>query len=99
MRISDWSSDVCSSDLGRQGLTATEYPAQTGAAGAQGLVDKQTEQRRYEVQRGHAKLFDQLRAAVRVTVFAGASQDQLASSEVRRVGEECVSTCRSWWSP
>src|SRR3546814_13348097 len=21
------------------------------------------------------------------------------SSEVRRVGRECVSTCRSWWSP
>src|SRR3546814_1545749 len=23
----------------------------------------------------------------------------VARSEERRVGEECVSTCRSWWSP
>src|SRR3546814_13938088 len=24
---------------------------------------------------------------------------ELGSLDVRRVGEECVSTCRSWWSP
>src|SRR3546814_5837837 len=25
--------------------------------------------------------------------------DRLIRSEERRVGKECVSTCRSWWSP
>src|SRR3546814_10646130 len=26
-------------------------------------------------------------------------QPEVARSEERRVGKECVSTCRSWWSP
>src|SRR3546814_20340657 len=28
-----------------------------------------------------------------------AKNQQITRSEERRVGEECVSTCRSWWSP
>src|SRR3546814_1068898 len=62
MRISDWSSDVCSSDLGRQCR---------GAAGGRLLA----------VEIGQALDGDGTR------------------SEERRVGKECVSTCRSRWSP
>src|SRR3546814_9842352 len=62
MRISDWSSDVCSSDL----------PA------------------------GRARLFSGLE-------FPGGLlplwQSERWRSEERRVGKECVSTCRSRWSP
>src|SRR3546814_10308806 len=66
MRISDWSSDVCSSDLA---LFQVES----------GLVE------------GKAKFGDQRRRVVDVK--------QLFRSEERRVGKECVSTCRSRWSP
>src|SRR3546814_19703807 len=56
MRISDWSSDVCSSDL-----------RVTGAY-------------RFRIRPGDPILFQH-------------------RSEERRVGKECVSTCRSRWSP
>src|SRR3546814_6518648 len=76
MRISDWSSDVCSSDL--KGMNRDAFDA---------LVD------------------DQLRAAgADYVALAGymriLSSDFVARrSEERRVGKECVSTCRSRWSP
>src|SRR3546814_8388381 len=72
MRISDWSSDVCSSDL-------NAFP---GAW----LVP------------GNLRIGNFIRLAVFV-------DDQLRGflgvfrSEERRVGKECVSTCRSRWSP
>src|SRR3546814_15945943 len=34
-----------------------------------------------------------------VAYVAGCSCRLRARSEERRVGNECVSTCRSWWSP
>src|SRR3546814_5345957 len=69
MRISDWSSDVCSSDLQR---------VQHGMAGA--------------VSRRAGALRD---------AFAevGGHAAEGARSEERSVGKECVSTCRSRWSP
>src|SRR3546814_3187980 len=67
MRISDWSSDVCSSDLDqrRQGFGYDDFR-----------------------RRGwrHQQLIE-------------GSQFALTRSEERRVGKECVSTCRSRWSP
>src|SRR3546814_6286954 len=82
MRISDWSSDVCSSDLldGGQrdfGLFVT------AGQGAPGRVHRprrsgRTARSDHEATAG---LFDTHR------------------SEERRVGKECVSTCRSRWSP
>src|SRR3546814_10302660 len=60
MRISDWSSDVCSSDLVHGGL----------------LVALGVEQ-----------------------PPSGAEDRVVTRSEERRVGKECVSTCRSRWSP
>src|SRR3546814_17849660 len=85
MRISDWSSDVCSSDLGHQRLgDALAANLQQGpevvrlAAQEAGLGGGQRDGHRGTQRR-------EIRRAGR--------------SEARRVGKECVSTCRSRWSP
>src|SRR3546814_8641424 len=79
MRISDWSSDVCSSDLVSQQLAA--LTAETGTA----LIEP--DGRRVRLTPAGQRLADHA-----VTILA-------ARSEERRVGKECVSTCRSRWSP
>src|SRR3546814_8888655 len=82
MRISDWSSDVCSSDLPEIGIR----PSAQGADGADG-----TQQYRHPA--GGADVYPQPRC--RACLPPG----QRLRSEERRVGKECVSTCRSRWSP
>src|SRR3546814_2304046 len=83
MRISDWSSDVCSSDLGG-GAIFVEFGTlvmnrslvignTTGGAGGGGILMG--------------------------TDDAAAENRPTVRSEERRVGKECVSTCRSRWSP
>src|SRR3546814_2642406 len=76
MRISDWSSDVCSSDLTR-GLRE-RFPDRV------------------------------LGTPISENAFAGLGgglamdgryKPVVERSEERRVGKECVSTCRSRWSP
>src|SRR3546814_10081923 len=82
MRISDWSSDVCSSDLlapfGKAAVGGEDH----GAAFIAG-VDQ---------------LEEQVAAAWDDRQVADLVDDQQRSEE-RRVGKECVSTCRSRWSP
>src|SRR3546814_10796888 len=75
MRISDWSSDVCSSDLSRG-------PAPR-AAGDRGTRRAAARTLRRVADRGAQRL----------------GQYRRRRSEERRVGKECVSTCRSRWSP
>src|SRR3546814_13665909 len=77
MRISDWSSDVCSSDLnlrhrqkGRRTAPRTRQPGS---------------------QRARPRSLGQAPDGL------GPGNDR--RSEERRVGKECVSTCRSRWSP
>src|SRR3546814_4416446 len=83
MRISDWSSDVCSSDLFR--LLVVDRVSVLIAA--------------FDVS---LRLPD---SDVQCTVTGQHHPCRLASglkrgrSEERRVGKECVSTCRSRWSP
>src|SRR3546814_3206377 len=76
LRISDWSSDVCSSDL-----QSNLLPIEEGSAvlvEGEGIVGPAIPQILHDI--------DELaRPFVR--------------SEERRVGKECVSTCRSRWSP
>src|SRR3546814_13756467 len=95
MRISDWSSDVCSSDL----PFALRWVFVLGEGGAVSLED---------VLPGVSCLledcFSGLRATTRtafVAIRAIAHQRLIEPerSEERRVGKECVSTCRSRWSP
>src|SRR3546814_6065688 len=78
MRISDWSSDVCSSDL--LSLIATAAVCGIGVAFIQAIFP------------GIIKA----RFPTSVQVVTGLYS---ARSEERRVGKECVSTCRSRWSP
>src|SRR3546814_2762017 len=79
MRISDWSSDVCSSDLWdrNEGPISTDF--------SKGRENQET-----------------------LCLIGGAEGDRTPDlcnaiaalrSEERRVGKECVSTCRSRWSP
>src|SRR3546814_12989656 len=95
MRISDWSSDVCSSDL-----NAARLLKETGAAAVKvegGKVLAPTieflTQRGIPVM-GHVGLTPQA-----VNILGGYGVRGKSRSEERRVGKECVSTCRSRWSP
>src|SRR3546814_17688213 len=98
MRISDWSSDVCSSDLAaaRKLVVAGKlFPVFCGTAfknkGVQPLLDA---------------VVAYLPSPVELPPVDGkdpANEDKILHrkperSEERRVGEECVSTCRFRWS-
>src|SRR3546814_12884311 len=99
MRISDWSSDVCSSDLLRardrylRGLHALrrEEIAPLAAVHAELL---QVGDEAVEV----AGAGDKLNGFAGVLVVGRQDHRVLARSEERRVGKECVSTFRSRWS-
>src|SRR3546814_1367939 len=89
MRISDWSSDVCSSDL----------------LDVLGQID---DDRTRTARRGDVESLGDDRAdlgrVLHQVIVLGAVARQadgvgLLRSEERRVGKECVSTCRSRWSP
>src|SRR3546814_11614441 len=130
MRISDWSSDVCSSDLvvplvrtlrrawpgvaltwvigkgeyrlleGLEGVEFVVYDKKTGLAGMRAL------RRRFGGRRFDALLQMQvtaranlLSAFVPATRRIGYARTRSKRSDERRVGKECVSTCRYRWSP
>src|SRR3546814_12870090 len=100
MRISDWSSDVCSSDLhpcllcDAAGDRLTHPPGRIGGElVALGIVELL-----YRADQAGVALLDQVEHRhLGPAVLAGDRDDQ--SSEERSVGKECVSTCRSRWSP
>src|SRR3546814_16026443 len=110
MRISDWSSDVCSSDL----------PVGTAAKNKRGTTvrfwanptyfdsPKYSMPRLKQVLRAKAVLCPNLRVTLLdkihseeiVWQYENGLTDYLKDrSEERRVGKECVSTGRSRWSP
>src|SRR3546814_17093422 len=109
MRISDWSSDVCSSDLSL--IIGLAYVVLVAAA--VGFFLYQTEEREkaeWETIAGrvkeHALILDALAGAVADRVkeiqqdaVPDEAQARAGSSEERRVGKEWVSTGRSWWWP
>src|SRR3546814_8396964 len=88
MRISDWSSDVCSSDL----LTLVVLEIVLGIDNLifrAILADKLP-----PAQRDRARVIGlSLALIMRLALLSG------IRSEERRVGKECVRTCRSRWSP
>src|SRR3546814_13174642 len=97
MRISDWSSDVCSSDL------VTRWMGTGLLALALVACPNKVEQEHAVGGGGFAAA--PAPAAPRAGNGAEDMQAMLAyehhagRSEARRVGKECVSTCRSRWSP
>src|SRR3546814_18617206 len=95
MRISDWSSDVCSSYLPSQPHSRLGFPIDQlrpeHLAGVDGLhVHNLCEQDFLPLERTWAAIES------RVMPHVGGLKWR---SEERRVGKECVSTCRSRWSP
>src|SRR3546814_20876991 len=114
MRISDWSSDVCSSDLGsvsREGVQRDLLPLIEGTTVATKYGPLKTDHILFIASGAFhvAKPSDLLpelkgRLPIRVELKALTEEDFIAiltetRSEERRVGQECVSTCRSRWSP
>src|SRR3546814_12260178 len=95
MRISDWSSDVCSSDLphsdnplivgllDQQKIPFARIGSRGGAAGIALTMDDEGSARR----------------ATRHLIDLGHKRIGFIRSEERRVGKACVRTCRSRWSP
>src|SRR3546814_9503188 len=81
MRISDWSSDVCSSDL-FLGQRHRQFAASQEDC-AMNLSSKRA----------------WLLAAASAALIAAFLLYPEHRSEARRVGKECVRTCRSRWSP
>src|SRR3546814_17518688 len=129
MRISDWSSDVCSSDLISKPMNLGALMRSAHAFGASFFFTVEAAFNAKE-----AKLADTSDAAKHLPLYTYSAVAELAlprgcalvgveltedavelpsfyppqaaayvlgreSSEERRVGKECVSTCRSRWSP
>src|SRR3546814_9442047 len=96
MRISDWSSDVCSSDLNRlKGILAVSDEPLVSSDFNHSPASSTFDLTQTQV------LDDTF---VRILTwydnewgFSNRMSD--TRSEERRVGKECVSTCRSRWSP
>src|SRR3546814_14711001 len=101
MRISDWSSDVCSSDLIDQHRTWT-----AGAHDVESLLEHLWHQcwlTNHDRPFGHwlrDRLdIDSLEIFLVQTCTWRLTGNAQNRSEERRGGKECVSTCRSRWSP
>src|SRR3546814_12585124 len=109
MRISDWSSDVCSSDL----LTTPSSAFENFRSAISpyepiyfDMGNKGGRNARYQVSFKY-RLFtpdDPNNPGFADNIYLGYTQTALWDlhsdrSEERRVGKECVSTCRSRWGP
>src|SRR3546814_20224530 len=91
MRISDWSSDVCSSDLKIHAMV-THRPGEQ-------RTDEVSIQAGYPYK--ESAVVDVAVGDMKVQLFTQGDSAWAMDkrSEERRVGKECVSTCRSRWSP
>src|SRR3546814_19046503 len=96
MRISDWSSDVCSSDLWHQLTDQAQIPAPEGVMPFEAAALE-------KVGLDFAAVPPRYRTPYFSHIMGGYAAGYYAyiwsRSEERRVGKECVSTCRSRWSP
>src|SRR3546814_3964770 len=100
MRISDWSSDVCSSDLG----AGNRWAERDGELVPSFTTDEWLEAVDYERQLAEEGLINPDYATFdsanwNEPFLTGKGGIIIDRSEERRVGKECVSTGRSRWSP
>src|SRR3546814_16059262 len=97
MRISDWSSDVCSSDLidrrGEPELRLRRHALHAGYAA--GAADSRAKRPGHADRAAHGERTGDAGATATRATGNGAR----LRSEGPRLGRECVSTCRSRWSP
>src|SRR3546814_12428304 len=87
MRISDWSSDVCSSDLESQTASTRESMLDQSLSSVN------------PISAGTESASESGKRAFAFPPFNAPQTSPTNRSEERRVGKECVSTCRSRWSP
>src|SRR3546814_11540245 len=100
MRISDWSSDVCSSDLWLARAGVGNVDPKEGYHFQQGDLAIQAAIRGKGVALANVLMVsDELQAGILVQPFDLSISPPPERSEERRVGKECVSTCRSRWAP
>src|SRR3546814_19590727 len=103
MRISDWSSDVCSSDLSKgQARRASHwsYEAERPLSRRQGeslLVEPGTPLRGVQIDAGHGAAPYPCAIAAKATPAGPPICGDTMRSKERRVGKEWVSPCRSGW--
>src|SRR3546814_9847483 len=97
MRISDWSSDVCSSDLNSP-LRMLDAPSILGSAAISWSSASTLPPRPPPDFLGAVSLAGASAVTGSGAVPSGAPSGAERSEE-RRVGKECVRTCRSRWSP
>src|SRR3546814_15391677 len=119
MRISDWSSDVCSSDLADR-LDPGPHARPPADVAKRGMTEQRVVRRDQQIGVGRlievpavavtlglddADLLELLQrpaAGARLRVVVGQTVQEavrILRSEERRVGKECVRTCRTRWSP
>src|SRR3546814_17934831 len=97
MRISDWSSDVCSSDLlirVPRSVTKASFTAMQAIVSMPLALSPSA----FCAKPGRC-LAEQVGLGQLNVVRIGCDFVNDNRSEERRVGKECVSTCRSRWSP
>src|SRR3546814_11148095 len=112
MRISDWSSDVCSSDLVLQAadlrpvvlpdfraFLENRHPRESGDDGAGFAVAVAPLDDGFALDAAAAGGIPFAILTERQLFHERASQPRRRRSAARRVGNECVSKCRSRWSP
>src|SRR3546814_20514097 len=104
MRISDWSSDVCSSDLlDRADVHEHVFAAVIANDEAKTLLSIEEFYNAFAFTddlRGHSAPAASASAASGTAADTTAITAKTATrSDERRVGKECVSPCRSRWSP
>src|SRR3546814_12229382 len=100
MRISDWSSDVCSSDLAKHifkqlfVLLKLKKPLDRSGGYRSFLPSGD----KYSLSQARKHIYGQ-ENPLPIPLYANtiANYQQKLRSEERRVGKECVSTCRSRW--
>src|SRR3546814_15644335 len=100
LRISDWSSDVCSSDL------VARDAGDRALVRIEAFIFRAAEQLPHEGddrRLARARVAGDLEEAERVMPVADLHREERHDeegerSEERRVGKECVSKGRSWWS-
>src|SRR3546814_11269507 len=106
MRISDWSSDVCSSDL-KYRLSAETIFAFQEWRNTHGIDSPGFPVVQAQILAALARQVLDVINTLGLTTFRNAPNETMVfyyaqgtlRSEERRVGKECVSTCRSRWSP
>src|SRR3546814_13519732 len=96
MRISDWSSDVCSSDLTLENPGAEDFWWLNNGVT---ILAQEASQVGKTIKITDPQIINGLQTSTEILTFFGTIDSNDTRSEERSVGKECVSTCRSRWSP